>query len=194
MKYLTASLLENLYEQTEQNISKAIAEWQQLPVDYLTAQPGENKWSAAQCLEHLNSYGRYYLPAIEKAIAKAAATKPSVHFKSGWLGNYFYKLMLPENNGTVKKKMKSPKDHQPGLELNAAKVINEFISQLEVLGRLLTLARGIDMNASRVPISISPFIKLKLGDVFLFLTAHINRHVLQAERALQATATQVQPG
>ena len=194
MKYTSATLLDGLYAQTETHINKAISEWQFVSNTRMTAAPAPGAWSASQCLEHLNSYGRYYLPAIEKAIAKAAVTKPSVHFKSGWLGNYFYKLMLPENNGTVKKKMKSPKDHQPGLELNAAKVINDFISQLEVLGRLLTLARGIDMNASRVPISISPFIKLKLGDVFLFLTAHINRHVLQAERALQATATQVQPG
>ncbi len=192
MTYTSATLLDGLYAQTENHINKAISEWQFISNSQMTAQPAPGAWSASQCLEHLNSYGRYYLPAIERAIAKAACTKPSAHFKSGWLGNYFYKLMLPENNGRVKKKMKSPKDHQPGLELNAAKVINEFISQLEVLGRLLTQARGIDMNTSRVPISISPFIKLKLGDVFLFLTAHISRHVLQAERALQAANTREQ--
>lgn len=189
MQYTSTALLDGLYAQTETHINKAISEWQFVSNSQMTARPAPGAWSASQCLEHLNSYGRYYLPVIEKAIARAAGTKAPVHFKSGWLGNYFYKLMLPENNGSVKKKMKSPKDHQPGLELNAAKVVNEFISQLEVLGRLLTQARSIDMNASRVPISISPLIKLKLGDVFLFLTAHINRHILQAERALQAAAT-----
>jgi hypothetical protein len=30
--------------------------------------PAEGKWSAAQALEHLNMYNRYYLPAIEKAM------------------------------------------------------------------------------------------------------------------------------
>lgn len=186
MKYLTTQLLEGLQAQTEANISKAISEWQLTSNSRITAQPALGAWSAAQCLEHLNSYGRYYLPAIEKAIAKGGGTKPSLYFKSSWLGNYFYKLMLPENNGTVKKKMRSPKDHQPGLQFNPDMAINEFITQLEILGRLLTEARKIDMNKARVPISISPFIKLKLGDVFLFLIAHINRHVLQAERALQA--------
>src|SRR6187549_3964551 len=101
MKYLSTQLLDGLYAQTETNICKAISEWQLLTNDRLATQPAPGAWSASQCLEHLNSYGRYYLPAIEKAIAKAANHKPALHFKSSWLGNYFYKLMLPENNGTV---------------------------------------------------------------------------------------------
>lgn len=37
----------------------------------LQQQPGPGKWSAVQCLEHLNTYGRYYLPALDQAIKKA---------------------------------------------------------------------------------------------------------------------------
>ncbi|HMK03990.1 MAG TPA: DinB family protein [Ferruginibacter sp.] len=185
MKYLSSQLLDDLYQQTEKNISKAIIEWQRIPGHQMTTQPGPGQWSAAQCLEHLNSYGRYYLPAIEKAINRPGKPKAAVYFKSGWLGNYFYKIMLPGNDGRPKKKMRSPKDHQPSLALNAVEGLNEFISQLELLGRLLTDARDIDINNAKVPISISPFIKLKLGDVFLFFIAHLNRHMLQAERALK---------
>ncbi len=198
MKYLSTQLLDGLSSQTETNISKAISEWQFLSNTVMTLQPAPGAWSASQCLEHLNSYGRYYLPAIEKSMAKANGNKPALYFKSSWLGNYFYKMMLPENNGSIKKKMKSPKDHQPRLELNSEKVLNEFISQLEILSRLLSAAYHTDLNSARVPISISPFIKLKLGDVFLFLTAHINRHVLKAERALQTalkeTSASLPPG
>lgn len=186
MKYLSATLIEGLHDQTEKHISKAIMEWQQLPNAQMVTQPGEGKWSAVQCLEHLNSYGRYYIPAIEKAIAKQKQTGPALYFKSSWLGNYFYKLMLPRQNGSVKTKMKSPKNHQPGIQLNAAETVSGFIGQLETIGQLLTEAGFIDMNKTKVPISISPFIKLKLGDVFLFLIAHISRHMLQAEKAILA--------
>jgi len=188
MKKESTRLLDDLYAQTEININKAISTWQFLSNAQMNAQPAPGAWSAAQCLAHLNSYGRYYLPAIEKAMATAANTEPSVYFTGSWLGNYFYNSMLPQSNGRPKKKMHSPKNHQPGLELNAAKVIQEFISQLELLGRLLTEAQKIDLNRAKVPISIAPFIKLKLGDTFLFLTAHINRHILQAERALEAAS------
>ncbi len=187
MKYTSAQLLEDLYAQTEANINKAISNWQFLSNKQMTAQPAPGAWSASQCLAHLNSYGRYYLPAIEKAMA-AVHTTPAAHYTAGWLGNYFYNIMLPQGNGRPKKKMRSPKNHQPGLELNAARVVQEFIGQLEVLGRLLSEAQKTDLNRVRVPVSIAPFIKLKLGDTFLFLTAHINRHMRQAERALEAAA------
>jgi DinB superfamily len=188
MKYLSSDLLDDLYQQTESNISRAISEWQLLSGDQMNRQPGQGQWSAAQCLEHLNSYGRYYLPAIGKA-TREGTNRPALYFNSGWLGNYFYRSMLTGSDGQPKKKMSSPKDHRPIPQLDAPKVLNEFISQMEFLGKLLTDARNVDINLSRVPISIAPFIKLKLGDVFLFLVAHINRHMLQAERALSQAAT-----
>ncbi len=194
MKYVSNCLLENLYEQSEQTIKKAISEWQQLPSDYLLAQPGEGQWSAAQCLEHLNSYGRYYLPAMEKAIDAHQASQPRHRFTSGWLGNYFYQLMLVDEKGAVKKKMKAPKNHRPAVQLNAANVLSEFISQQEKLLQLVTRAHGVDIQTARVPISIAPFIKLSLGDTFLFYIAHIGRHLAQAERAMLAAGYLTAPG
>jgi len=41
-----------------------------------------------------------------------------------------------------------------------------------------------DLN-QRLPISVASFIKLKLGDVLLFVVAHNGRHLKQANRALQ---------
>ena len=185
MKYVSSDLLQNLNAQAEQDIIMATGEWQLLPTEFFSAQPGINQWSAAQCLEHLNSYGRYYLPAIEKAISNAAHVKISGQFKSGLLGNYFYKIMLTDNKGQVKKRMKAPKDHRPAAILNVAQVLNEFISQQEKLLQLIDRAAGINLAEARVPISIAPFIKLKLGDTFLFYTAHLQRHIMQASRALQ---------
>ncbi len=54
----------------------------------------EGKWSVVQCLEHLNAYGRHYLPAIEKAIAVKSGER-SAWFNSGFLGDYFTKSMKP---------------------------------------------------------------------------------------------------
>ena len=36
----------------------------------LLTEPATGKWSVIEVLEHLNSYDRYYLTAIEKAMAK----------------------------------------------------------------------------------------------------------------------------
>jgi hypothetical protein len=185
----TAQLLESLYQQTEQFLQKAVGEWQMLPPETLAAKPSPEQWSAAQCLEHLNIYGRYYLPAIEKAIqeAKRKGKSSAETFHPGWLGDYFAKLMRPNPGGKLKSKMKAPKNAVPSARPDPRATLAEFIDQQEKMLQLLTLAAGVDLNKIRVPISIAPWIRLKLGDTFLFLTAHIERHLLQAERAMATT-------
>lgn len=190
--YSCSMLLAQLTDQTESHIRKAISEWQNSSAGRMNHSPAPGAWSATQCLEHLNVYGRYYIPAIKKAIEAAGlrAGNPSTTFESGWLGNWFTNLMEPDVNGQVKKKMKAPASARPASELDASQVIAEFIEQQEKLLQLYRQAATLNLNNIRVPISIAPFIRLKLGDVFRFLVAHNKRHVLQAERALRTeTAT-----
>jgi DinB superfamily len=182
--YQTTVLLDNLYQKTEFVLEKAIRDWQSLPSDQFNRQPAPNAWSAAQCLEHLNVYGRYYLPELKKAIGKAKK-QPTPTFKSGWLGDYFYRLMLPNTEGVLKSKMKAPKNAIPPVELDAAAVIAEFIEQQEQLLQLIEQARAVNIGSIRIPISLTQWIQLKLGDTFLFVIAHNERHILQAERALE---------
>jgi hypothetical protein len=186
----TVLLLEKLQQQTERHIQKAIREWQNLSPEVFEQSENTASWNAAQCIEHLNIYGRYYIPAIERAIDRAIYrnSRPSPSFRSSWLGSYFTKLMLPEENGIPKKKMKTPAHARPVASLDTRKVIAEFIDQQEKLMQLMERASKINLNGARVPISIAKFIRLKLGDVFMFIVAHNYRHILQAERALAAAA------
>ena len=148
--------------------------------------PAPGSWSVIQCLDHLNSYGLYYLPQLKAALDRgehrgfpAAAT-----FKSGWLGNYFTNLMQPKPDGALKSKMQAPKDHRPTPQPDAEKVLAEFTAQQEQLLRLLERAQRTNIGRVRVPISLTKLIKLSAGDTFRFLIAHEQRHILQALRAL----------
>jgi len=183
--YNREELLNELLLQTENILKKAIAEWQLVPHSRFARKPSPEGWSANECLQHLNSYGRYYLPAIEKSLRPSSnVDSPVGQFSPGWLGDYFTRLMLPGQDGKLKMKMKSPKDHTPKNIAESHQVISEFIDQQEKLLQLLTTAKKANLNLRKVGISIAPFIKLKLGDVFMFLIAHLVRHTLQAERAL----------
>ena len=154
----------------------------QLPQDVLMRQPAPESWSALQAIEHLNSYGRYYLAALKNTLD--AESQPKVNFKAGWFGNYFTKMMKPGENGKVANKMQAPKDHRPLKELSKDKVLTEFIAQQNELIQLLDTAKQKDIGALRTPISITRMMKLKAGDTFRFLIAHEQRHMLQAKRAL----------
>ncbi|MCW3106054.1 MAG: DinB family protein, partial [Segetibacter sp.] len=175
-------------QQTESCLQKAVSKWQMTTPSKLLRQPGEKKWSLAQCLEHLNSYGHYYLPAMEKAIetAKQKGWSSQEKYTPGWLGDYFTKLMMPGTDEKKMKKMSAPANHSPVASLDSDKVLSEFIDQQEKLVSLLEQARKINLEKAKVSISIAKFIKLKLGDTFRFIIMHNYRHVLQAERALES--------
>ncbi len=192
--YVSQTLLDGLIDQTDSFLNKAVGEWQMIPNHTFSNKPAPDAWSATQCLMHLNSYGRYYIPAMQKAIDDAIQQnqQPAYYFKAGWLGNYFTEMMLPKADGVPAKKMASPKDHSPQTNEESYPVIAEFIEQQEKLLVLLRKAKQINLNKTKVPISIAKFIKLKLGDTFLFLIAHNYRHILQADRALQQAGVTVQ--
>ncbi len=182
----TQQLLDQFQEQTERYLQKAVSEWQMLSPEQLSYQPAPEAWSAAQCLEHLNIYGRHYLPAIEKAIqlGKANGKKPVQNFNAGWLGAYFTQLMQPQQGGILKSKMKAPKNAVPSAQPDPQRMLAEFIDQQEKMLALLRDAATVNLNDLRVPISLSPWIRLKLGDTFGFVIAHTERHVLQADRSV----------
>lgn len=151
--------------------------------DLLNKQPGYRKWSGAQVLEHLNIYNRAYLPGLEKRMIPASGKQ--AEFKSGWLGNYFTKVMQPGADGTVGNKMSAPRDARPGEQQNAEQVVKEFIAGQQHLLQLLGKAKTADLDI-RIPTSISKLIRLKAGDTFRFLIAHQQRHLAQFVRTMEA--------
>lgn len=182
-KYYSNSLLNELQHQVRGMIEEATRLRNEDP-GFLLEQPAPGKWSVAQVLQHLNSYGNYYLPAITRGMEKNRSAK--LFFKTGWLGNYFTKLMQATPQGTVKNKMQSPRDHRPEAMPDWLPVIGTFLSQQQQLLELLEKAKLKDIGSIRIPISISRVIRLKLGDTFRFLIAHQQRHFIQLRNAFYA--------
>ncbi|MGC4037437.1 MAG: DinB family protein [Chitinophagaceae bacterium] len=174
-------LLEQLQADTRQLLLAATYLQKEDPEILLNA-PAPGKWSVTEVLEHLNSYGRYYLPAIEKSLQQNKPAKE--RFKPGMLGNYFTKIMKPGVGGKIANKMNAPKNHRPAADLDIKPVLDTFISQQTQLLELLETAKQKNIAAIKTPISISKFIKLKVGDTFRFFIAHQQRHFLQIANAI----------
>ena len=78
------------------------------------------------------------------------------------------------------------KAYSPDKSVNVETAFGEFLEHQHKLFHLLELARRRDLNAVRVPVSISKLIRFKLGDTFRFLIAHEQRHMIQARNAVKA--------
>ncbi len=154
--------------------------------ELLLRQPEPGGWSPVQVLDHLNSYGRFYLPEIDKAIRQAKSV--TGWYKPGMLGNYFVNLMQLDEERKPKKKMKAVKRHHPDFHADAAPVVQEFLQQQQDLLRYLERAQDTDWGSSRTRVSLAGWMRLKLGDCLRFLVAHQQRHCVQIERAIGAAA------
>nr|WP_295933827.1 DinB family protein [uncultured Dyadobacter sp.] len=174
------ALLQKLDDQVERHIADTIALFQNRDSDFLNRPSATGGWSIAQCLDHLNSYGNYYLPKMREKLAEASPTNATT-FTSTWLGSYFIRMMDPQ---TGKRKYKAFKGHIPEANLDSAAVVGEFIRQQEDLLYLLREGVQKDIDAIRIPVSILPFIRMKIGDTFQFIIAHNERHMQQAKRNL----------
>lgn len=159
-------------------------ELQQMSSCELLQQPAPDKWSIAQVLEHLNGYNRFYLAEIDKAL-RGREHDETVEYKPGWFGNYFTRLMQPDEKGNIGKKMSAPKEYNFGPVLDVNKVLAEFTEGQKRLITLLEQARKSDLGGIKVPISLTKFIKLKLGDTLRFVIAHQMRHFVQINMVRQ---------
>ena len=177
-------LLSELVDQVNQQIIFTKENLKPLNFQLLKDRPSPDHWGIAECLEHLNLYGDYYLPEIEKRIHKAKPVNDDYIYKSGWLGNYFAESMLPKD-GRIKNKMKTFKNKNPAYLSVPENVVNRFLTQQEKLIQLLEQSKSIHLNKIWVPVSIAKMIRLNLGDTFRFFINHQIRHFHQIENVLK---------
>lgn len=154
-------LINNLIERTMTNIQQ-VETFSLLTTENLNWKIDKYSWSILECIAHLNLYGDFYIPEITNRIKKTNSV-PTVDFKSSYLGNYFAEMMIPKKK---LKKIKTFKVMNPlGSRLDKSTLTRFILHQNQIL-ELLNQARGIDLQKTKISISISKLIKLKLGKTY----------------------------
>ncbi|MCY7291949.1 MAG: DinB family protein [Ferruginibacter sp.] len=174
-------LITELLSLTEQ-ATIAVKEFKNLDINKLNFKKTPEQWSILECIEHLNLYGDFYLPEIQKQLLDTKYKEDSSVFKPGIIGDYFVGLMKTKN-GKIKK-MKSPKDKNPANSILHITTLDRFLKQEQLLQSLLKQALTADLTKIKTAISLSKFIKLRLGDTLRFYVYHIERHIKQAEKII----------
>lgn len=183
MNIESKELIDELAQMTRNHLNVA-QELLHLDIEELNSKSDPKSWSILECLEHLNRYGHFYIPEIEKQINQTSH-QPAAYFRSYLLGDYVAKSMLPREKLN---KMKTFKSMNPlGSQLDQSS-IQEFIDQQQHLLSLLEQSRKVNLHKTKTRISISNWIKLKLGDTLRVVIYHNYRHLVQIERIRQEHA------
>jgi hypothetical protein len=151
-----------------------------LSSEALNQKPSPQKWSVAECLEHLNYYSDYYNKATKTAIEQAQKKqwKNVPAFTSSWLGKKSIESVDPKNT----KPSKTPKALNPTSSNVRPDVVDRFLAAQKEFLTLIETAENININKAKVRIEVFKLLKLRLGDLFLFMVAHNQRHCNQALR------------
>lgn len=181
------AFLQQLQEQVQAQLSILNTDFEPLDIRALQFKPAPASWSILECLEHLNRYARYYLPALRKALAQEQPTaNPEAQVGFSWLGRKSYEAVRPEN----RKLQKTLRHMNPAQSTLDRSVLPEFRQHQETLLRLLSRAAHTNLNRKAIPIEFFHLLKLRLGEAFLFVIAHQERHLQQAQRARQQYQSQ----
>lgn len=149
----------------------------------LPRRPGEQRWSAAECIEHLNLSNRAYLPRIDQALATLHERKLTGNgpFRLEWNARLLKFWLEPPS----RLRLPTSAPFQPIEVKDAGAAIGEFVALNTQLETRLETARGFDLGAAKI---VSPFaknVKYSVYSAFVLIAAHNRRHLWQAERALK---------
>ncbi len=176
-----AKLIDQLQNEVRRQSGIVVNQFQGLSSDKLLNVTDKGGWSVVQNIEHLNLYYAYYNPAIKQSLKQTNKDISASTFASGWLGNYFTNSMDYRGKG----KVKAFKDYIPKEDLNPKVVMDKFLSNQEEMIRLLDDAKDYNLTKIKTAISLTKWIKMRLGDVFQFVIMHNERHIVQAQSRIK---------
>lgn len=154
--------------------------WNGLSPAQFNWRPSPDKWSIAECLEHLNETARKTLPTLDDMIARARASglMSNGPFVLGLIERMFIKSLEPP----VRYRAKAPKRlaPRPATSYVVEEVATEFMRLQDALDARLEQADGVHLTKVKGPSPAFPMLKWSLGAMLSITLAHERRHIWQA--------------
>jgi hypothetical protein len=148
----------------------------------LARRPAPGKWSAAECVEHLNLATRAYLPKLQAAFAELR--DKGLRSPGPYGMEIGARLLLWAMEPPVRFRFPTTAPFRPGIAIKAENVIGEFALLQERLVDLIEKARGLALDRARVVSPFSARMKYNAYAACVLIASHQRRHLWQAERAL----------
>lgn len=142
----------------------------------------ESTWSINEIFAHLNEFANFYHEAFRKKIASTKFREPKEVFVSSPLGKSAWSSMKLGNLRNVKRKFKANRLYNPTLNKTLVKGNDDqqFLVYQQELLQLIEDSKSVNIRKAKVATSLSKIVRLRLGDAFLFVVYHNERHIQQA--------------
>ncbi|MEK7667666.1 MAG: DinB family protein [Gemmatimonadota bacterium] len=151
-----------------------------LSAEQLTWRPAPDRWSVADCLNHLNVTAEKYLPRIEQMVARGREEELESRgpFRHPFVGTWFVRMLEPP----PRRRLRVPGVFAPLPGVEPAALLPEFLRLRTRLRNLVRDADGLDLARLKTSSPAARFFTLTLGQCFGALAAHDRRHLWQARQ------------
>jgi hypothetical protein len=143
--------------------------------------PAPNRWSIAECLEHLNLTAKAFIPAFDAAIQSARGRGLTSD------GPFAYplleRLFIASLDAPARIRMRARSGFLPppaSPARSADSVLHEFDEWQNAVSERLRAADGLDLRRARMQSPVASVLKYSLGCGFAAFMAHERRHLWQA--------------
>jgi DinB superfamily len=152
-----------------------------------TKRPGPDRWSAAECVEHLNLTSRAYIPLLREAVASAKGIRrsPKRHYRRDALGWFMSTMIGPLHHlGKFRVgRLKTTPAFVPKAGRSRTDVLSDFVRLQGQLASLIQSADGLPIDEVKI---VSPFggrMRYSAYSALVIVSRHEHRHLQQAEEA-----------
>ncbi len=178
--------MSNSIQDTIAEFSKVTAEAKSLFGNLSSAQlnwkPASEKWSIAQCLDHLIVSNTTYYPSLNEVVSGKHKNSfyQNLKFVSRFFGNY----LIKETGPVVAKPMKSPPAFVPSQSEIPATIVADFEKHQKDFSSLVHQLEKTDLENTVISSPALGIITYNLADLLTILAGHEQRHLAQAKKVL----------
>jgi hypothetical protein len=164
-----------------------------LPEADWNRKPAANRWSAAECVEHLNLTARAYVPLLRDAVAGAGEVRHSLrkHYRHDPIGWFLSAMFGPLRRlGKFKVgRVKTTPAFVPKPGRSRTEILSDFVRFQAELISLVRAADGLPIDDVKI---VSPFggrMRYSAYSALVVVSRHEHRHLEQAEEAARERVT-----
>ena len=151
----------------------------------LNWKPSAERWSVAQCFDHLLTTNKGYFPPIEGVIA---GIKPTFWQRIPVLPGLAGKLLIKSLDPKSTRKIKAPGKFQPAQSDISASVIDDFVDQQTRIVDKMKSTEHLDLENIIITSPVAAAITYSLMDAYRVIVVHEARHFQQARRVTEEAA------
>lgn len=164
----------------------AMASFGELTPAQLNWKPGQDRWSVAQCLDHLLTTNRSYEPAIRKLLSGDASKtfwERLPLFPSLWAS-----LLIKSLDPKSTRKIKAPKSFEPAASDLPATIVKDFAAHQAQIIDFMEAAFAKQLEQTVITSPAAKFVTYTVRDAFRVVVVHEQRHLQQAKRIMGEAA------